>query len=1121
MKKGLLVALSFLLVPYCAYSSSNRPAASKSAAHSFCGTYPGRVRDDLRRFQELRLIKQALRPQAPLSRVSEATQDTNDIAVIEDDGTVISEANSFDLAGKTLTFTPAGASSYTLSRQDGTVNQDSGTKLPLTDDDFREVAFQSSFRFPFFGTTYSSVFINSDGNITFTNGDAEHTERDLIRLNSGVPRIAPFLADLDPTTGQGGVYYNQLADRFMITWRLIREFDGFLPSTAQLSLFADGSFQMTYGAVAATTLIVGWSQGSNLHPVNLVDFSTVSSSTLNGPTAEKFSQSTQVDFGALAQKFYESHPDNYDQLAFFTNFSFSLVPTGDAFAYEATVKNDIQGINTDAYDFSQDFGSDGRLQSILVMNELAEYPDNPDTIVLRTYTSLQVLAHETAHRWLAYVRFRSGNSDSQDLLGIQLAHWSFLFNADASVMEGNLIKDNGNGSFTITDATKRYSKLDQYLMGLRPVSDVEPLFYVQPASGVPYQPDDVTTPSAIGATFTGTRKDLTIQDIITSEGPRLPDVFSSPKVFRQAYVLLVHQGTSPSSAELDKLGRLRQGFQDFYAQASDGKGSVTTTLSTTPLTPAITSVVPSSGSTLGNTRVYISGNDFQNGATVTIGTADATDVQVLGSSLITATTGPGSAGSVSVVVTNPGAQPSTRSNAFRYVALNPPTISPDALRIPSIVDNLYFRSNLGINNPNASAAHVRVVQLDNNGLEVNELASVQVVPYGFVQENSLLRTLEGTAVATGRQGSLVLESDQPIQGFVSQINNLSGDPSILDGIQAGAERLILQSAANTGPFRSTLLILNLSTSQALVDTTALSRDTGQPAGTPLQGLAIPSNGFITFDNILAALSLPDSFGPVEIHSTNGAKLAAVSRVSGADGNTSGFFVAQSDDSGSQAEVIPFVIDTDFFRTNLGLNNFGSGTAHVNVSLIGQDGITQASSATSIQVAPGGLVQINNILRYLLNGSSSSNVTNQQGYLKVTADQPIKAFATQIDNFSLDPSIENSVSAGHSSLFLKSSANTNFQSTLVIVNPNDSAAGVSLVARQGESAGNGSPSGARNLNIAPHGFYFSNNILQDIGATSSFGPIEIRAASNLPIVAVSRVYSTGGNTSGFFATQPLP
>src|SRR5262249_42707245 len=153
------------------------------------------------------------------------------------------------------------------------------------------------------------------------------------------------------------------------------------------------------------------------------------------------------------------------------------------------------------------------------------------------------------------------------------------------------------------------------------------------------------------------------------------------------------------------------------------------------------------------------------------------------------------------------------------------------------------------------------------------------------------------------------------------------------------------------------------------------------------------------------------------------------RVSGSSQNTSGFFVAQADPSGSQSEIIPFAIDTNSFRTNLGINNLGDTYVNANISLVGSNGNIQAATPNAIQVARHGLVQINNILRYLLSGSSSSSVTNQQGYLKITSDQPIKAFATQIDNSSLDPSIENSISTSSSSLFLKSSANTNFQSTL--------------------------------------------------------------------------------------------
>ena len=250
-------------------------------------------------------------------------------------------------------------------------------------------------------------------------------------------------------------------------------------------------------------------------------------------------------------------------------------------------------------------------------------------------------------------------------------------------------------------------------------------------------------------------------------------------------------------------------------------------------------------------------------------------------------------------------------------------------------------------------------------------------------------------------------------------------------------------------------------------------------------------------------------------------LAAISRVSGLGANTSGFFVAQAADSGSQTEIIPFAIDTNTFRTNLGLNNLGTSTASVNIALTGANGDTVASTVSPIQVAPSGLVQINNVLRYLLNGSSSSStVTQQQGYLKITANQPIKAFATQIDNITQDPSIESSVNRGSGNLLLKSSANTNFHSTLVIVNPNSSSTSVTLVSRQGGATNNGTITATRTVNIPANGYFLTNNVLEDIGATSSFGPIEIHAMASLPIIAASRVYSWDGDTSGFFNVQVL-
>jgi IPT/TIG domain len=83
--------------------------------------------------------------------------------------------------------------------------------------------------------------------------------------------------------------------------------------------------------------------------------------------------------------------------------------------------------------------------------------------------------------------------------------------------------------------------------------------------------------------------------------------------------------------------------------------------------PTVSSVSPNSGSTLGGTVVTIKGTNFAVGATVTFGGTSATNVIVVNSTMITVTTPARSSGTVSVTVTNVGAQTSTLTNGFTYV----------------------------------------------------------------------------------------------------------------------------------------------------------------------------------------------------------------------------------------------------------------------------------------------------------------------------------------------------------------------------------------------------------------------------------------------------------------------
>ena len=88
--------------------------------------------------------------------------------------------------------------------------------------------------------------------------------------------------------------------------------------------------------------------------------------------------------------------------------------------------------------------------------------------------------------------------------------------------------------------------------------------------------------------------------------------------------------------------------------------------------PTVTSVSPNTGTTSGGTSVTITGTNFVTGATVTFGSNAATNVIVASSTQITTTTPAGSAGPVTVTVTNPGLPGGSLTNGFTYVVI--PTV---------------------------------------------------------------------------------------------------------------------------------------------------------------------------------------------------------------------------------------------------------------------------------------------------------------------------------------------------------------------------------------------------------------------------------------------------------------
>ncbi len=499
-------------------------------------------------------------------------EDVGEIAVILDEGDIVAPPNTFDLRNSGVRFTRNGSGGYDARRIDPVFRQTLGKQLTLGDDAATPAPL--AFTFNFYGTSRTDAFVNSDGNVTFGEEDAASTERNVARFLTGPPRVSPFLADLDPSTA-GRIYVNAGSDVYSVTWCSVRGFDSTRTITTQLSLLPDGTIEFIYGTNTPILgdAVVGVSPGrtGDFTPVNLSE-----PGPSGGPAAvgERFAGSAQLDTVALLQKFYKNHPDNYDQVLIWTDAP--LIQ--DAFAYEVTVANEVRGIGVPVFDAAQDFGSAGRLRSMAVMDWLGKYPEDPKQRFLGENNTLSVMGQEVGHRWLAFVDFRdhTGNRSSQ-LLGRDDSHWSFFFDSDASVMEGNDIEDLGGGSFRTVGAVTRYSLLDQYLMGLVPPSQVPTFFYVQNPTNLSAARTRESGPE-VGITFNGTRRDVLVQDVITVHGSRDPSSATSSKVHRQAFIFLSSAGTAPSASAVAKLDNIRRQWEAFFLTATDGRMTAITAL---------------------------------------------------------------------------------------------------------------------------------------------------------------------------------------------------------------------------------------------------------------------------------------------------------------------------------------------------------------------------------------------------------------------------------------------------------------------------------------------------------------------------------------------------------------
>ena len=270
---------------------------------------------------------------------------------------------------------------------------------------------------------------------------------------------------------------------------------------------------------------------------------------------------------ALEQGYLAHHPDDGDFLIIYTTWRLT-----DAAAFYQAMANDVTGIGYEHHSdptlpatttFDDTPGS--RFKGFLHMADFHAYmaaDGTPDDEAISL-----VFGQELGHAWLATVYFDQGMGagPQQTLLGRDASHWSFYLHTGGSPVEGNDWTDNGDGTFTARKLTTfQFSDLDLYLMGLVPPAMVRPFFLIEnPTNCVDSALANMACAAPTGHQFraaqyrvTGTKRVITIDDVIRAEGARAPAYPNAPSHYGVSFILVKRAGEQIPEADLVNLSHV-------------------------------------------------------------------------------------------------------------------------------------------------------------------------------------------------------------------------------------------------------------------------------------------------------------------------------------------------------------------------------------------------------------------------------------------------------------------------------------------------------------------------------------------------------------------------------------
>ena len=266
----------------------------------------------------------------------------------------------------------------------------------------------------------------------------------------------------------------------------------------------------------------------------------------------------QLPLRAYSKRVYEHLEDAFDVLVFVLVFvSNRKAARVDTFRHiHYGVSNSVQGIGQPTFSYSDDYGSAGKLQSIVHLGRSSALRSGP-------------VLHEIMHRWGNYIVSASANG-----------HWGF---SSANGILGGFdvadLLDLGDGRYSAGNIApwgwaaniRPYSPIELYLAGMISPDKVPDLWVAEDGALLVDEDGNVVTTENGDKVFTAKAfRTYTIDDIIAEHGARVPDASKAQRSFRAAAVLLISDRHPVTNEILDSVSANVSWFSHRGEDESDG-----------------------------------------------------------------------------------------------------------------------------------------------------------------------------------------------------------------------------------------------------------------------------------------------------------------------------------------------------------------------------------------------------------------------------------------------------------------------------------------------------------------------------------------------------------------------